>query len=138
MDENTMHASTDENLPRPALENAQEYCNEVKQEIEDDPTPTSSISNQFSNQNSNGTDYNFFGSCSSFQNSPSSTSTSMSCDAMVDLSVGSLVWAKFIGDAEKEQEMTLFYPALIKQILDQRRYKTRISLNIACQILART
>ena len=107
------------NLPKPSL-NVQTYCDDVKQELDDDSTPPM---HTFSNQNSNGTDYNFFGSSSSLQHSPSSRSTSISCDALVDLSIGSLVWARFVGDEEKEDEHTFYYPALIKQILDQRRYK---------------
>lgn len=112
------------NLQKPvSSHNIQSYCDDVKQE-RDEETDSAVIPAMptFSNQNSNGTDYNFFGSSSSLQqSSPSSRSMSSSCDGMVDLSIGSLVWARFVGDEENEPGLTFYYPALIKHILDNRR-----------------
>jgi hypothetical protein len=103
--------------------NLQSYCEDVKQEPDEEhDLPTMTPMPTFSNQNSNGTDYNFFGSSSSLQQlSPSSRSTSSSFDSMVDMSIGSLVWARFVGDEETEPSLTFHYPALIKHILDNRR-----------------
>ena len=108
----------------PKLDNVQSYCEDVKQEPEEEQDLAALPAPTFSNQNSNGTDYNFFGSSSSLsarQSSPSSRSTSSSCDNLVDMSIGSLVWARFVGDEETEPGSTFYYPALIKHILDNRR-----------------
>ncbi|CBY40566.1 unnamed protein product [Oikopleura dioica] len=118
------------NLQKPvSSHNIQSYCDDVKQE-RDEETDSAVIPAMptFSNQNSNGTDYNFFGSSSSLQqSSPSSRSMSSSCDGMVDLSIGSLVWARFVGDEENEPGLTFYYPALIKHILDNRSDKVKVT-----------
>ena len=123
-DEDTQSGYGNSNLAKPDCSmNLQSYCEDVKQEPDEEhDLPTMTLMPTFSNPNSNGTDYNFFGSSSSLQQlSPSSRSTSSSFDSMVDMSIGSLVWARFVGDEETEPGLTFYYPALIKHILDNRR-----------------